>query len=229
MFSQRNIAVTLAWLAGVVATGRAGTPPTPRYVSDRTVVLDFRLDESTEVMEAELWLSRDGGWCWEPVCVDRPTPTCLVFLAPHDGRFELYLALSGIDGPTLPPPEAGDSPHAAVVVDTLPPLIQLHGSPVVAMQQGVPHLRQRMSLIEENLGRGALRVFYRDAGGAWRDGGPARFDPTDRALDWSPPAGAHGAALRLIATDLAGNRAFAEIAAAPAGAVAATHVTEEVE
>lgn len=219
MLNGKNIAVTLAWLAGVVATARCGvSTPAPRYVADRAVVLDFRLAAPAEVAAVELWLSRDGGWCWESVCVDRPTPTSLAFLAPHDGRFELYLVLWGADGPSLPPPVAGDEAHAAVVVDTLPPLIQLHGGPELVVQGGERHVRQRMSLIDENLGRGALRVFYRGADGAWCDGGVAQFDAAERAFDWSPPAGAEGAELRVIATDLAGNRACADMPVLPGGA-----------
>ncbi len=209
---RRNTVLTLACLGAIVPGVLGGADASHvRHVASNRVTLDFELADSASVRDVELWLSRDGGWCWESICVDRQTPTSLVFSAPHDGVFELYLVLRNEIGESLPPPVAGDPPHATVVVDTSPPLFQLHGQPTTTLIDGVTHVRQRLTLIDEHLGRGAVRLFYADLNGEWRDGGPASVDPEGGAFDWTPPADAVGRPLRALATDLAGNRAAADM------------------
>lgn len=196
------------------------TPPAvgqgqPRCIASRDVVLAF--GEADGVSRVEAWVTADDGQRWTPVDAAHVSNGALRYTAESDGRLGFYLVLENDAGRSAAPPEPGDSPHISVIVDTAPPTIQVRRWSVRSGADAAL-IDLRLTLIEENLGAGGLRLFYRTAAGeAWSDGGtltvPQRPDNAAEALvSWPvPPNSADKLDLLLVGTDRAGNSAREEL------------------
>jgi hypothetical protein len=183
-----------------------------RYVNSRQLVLSFEAANAAPVESVEVWVSTDDDSNWAPAEADLTVPGVARYQARQDGRYGFYVVLANSAGCSAEPPERGSQPHVTVVVDTAPPMLQIHQAEFVRGADGVTRLRASLSLIEENLGEAGLRVFYRTAADQpWRDGGPVSV--ADGHTTWPSPTDLDSEVdLRLVATDQAGNRAWEDIA-----------------
>jgi len=186
-----------------------------RYVATREVLLAYATANPAPVEQVDLWVTRDGGKTWSR----EPGRPCgrqtLAFQAPADGWYGFYLVLHNSAGVSADPPAAGTEPHSMAIVDTVAPVLQLHrGSEPPRIVAGCP-FSLRLSLIDEHLGPRPLRAFTRTHGEeTWVDGGWADLDGPE--LTWSAPADLAGPVdLRIVATDLAGNRALDDLLDVP--------------
>lgn len=209
----------------LLTAASAAAGPVPRYLPARRIVVEYQAANGVEVAAAELWVSTDGCATWSRPADVTSGPATLVFTAPADGRYDLFLVLHGAAGGSGPPPVAGCEPIATAIIDTAPPLLQVHGpyregsDESASVEPGVVQLA--VTLIEENLSDSGVRVHYRTPNGQWVDGGVAAV--ADGRLAWrAPPTRAGALDLRIVATDRAGNRAAAEVAAVPIPAAPAT-------
>lgn len=188
-------------LANVAAT---------QYVANRNVVVAYQVAPNANVTDAELWVSTDHGRNWVngmAVWLERPA---LRYFAPDDGRYDFFVVLKNAAGASSPPPEAGTTPLVTVVVDTIPPLLQVHQARASIEPGGPPQVAMTVSLVEENLGEDAIRVFYQTAEDeSWLDGGLAQA--AGGTVTWNVPRDVGGTLrLRIIATDRAGNQTTAD-------------------
>jgi Flp pilus assembly protein TadD len=180
------------------------------YVATHDVVLQYQAVHAAEITRVELWLSIDGGRTWQPTDVER-TGTALRFRTEHEGRNDVFVVLHNAAGPSSDPPTAGAKPTATVYLDTTAPLVQLHAARIETSADQPPRLVLRATLVEENLSGGGLRLFYRGTDPTWHDGGPVTRG--DGVLIWHlPPALPATFDVRVVATDLAGNAASADLA-----------------
>jgi len=190
----------------------------PAYVATREVIIEFQVSHPADDATAHLWVSRDSGRSWSKGDAARVSVHTLKYTAPADGRYDLYLVLCSSAGASGAPPQPGSIPTASVIVDTLPPLLQIHE----ARSESVGGCRRvvfDVSLVEEHLSESAARVFYRTDGSPWRDGGPA--EAISGTITWRVPADVpERADLRVVVTDLAGNQAADEVRAV---AIVPTH------
>lgn len=200
---QRSARIICRLLAlGSAGVAVAGTPPDELlFVNTQDVVISF--DARGVVEGVELWVSRDAGRSWQRQDAPRWGRSSLLFSAPGEGRYDLYVRLIGPQ--PMPRPGRGTAPHRSLVIDTTPPIVQIRA--VGPAPSGQPAtLRIDCIVIEEHLRTGGIRLLYRtDATQPWRDTGlrPA----AGGTLLWRPPQalGDH-CDLRLIVTDAAGNR-----------------------
>ena len=191
------------------ATGVSGA--TARYVASRQVVIEYRAASTNHVEDADVWVSSDSGRSWQKSDAARVGRGTLRFTAPADGTYQFYLVLRNEAGSSAEPPEAGSAPTTTVIVDTVPPLLQLHSASAEITPSDSTRVLVKASLVEENLSESGIRIFYRANSGDWIDGGPATFSAG--VITWTPPESAPSSfALRVVVTDLAGNRASGEIA-----------------
>lgn len=182
-----------------VAACAADAAPRPQFVNTRDVVVSF--DARGLVRRVELWVSRDAGRSWQRVQAPRWDRSSLLYSAPGDGRYELYLRLIGPQ--PMPEPTSGAVPHQSLVVDTVPPIVQIRSATVTTDPPGVA---LDLIVIEEHLRSRAIRLLYRTAADKpWRDTGlrPAGSGPLHLPL---PADATSRLDLRLIVTDAAGNR-----------------------
>lgn len=212
-------ALALACCAG--APARAAPPV--RYVNTHEVAVSFQATDGAAVERVRLWLSRDGGDTWSAYNGRTPVGAGPRFEVTEDGLYDVYVVLESAAGASGPAPAPGAEPHLRVVVDTRPPIVQIHRADRSrsGVGDGADRLEIDVSLYEPHLADGGVRLFLRAAGAAdWRDAGPVQ--PTDGRVAWFAPPGLDRERidLRIVATDLAGNRAaddFAGVSPAPDG------------
>lgn len=195
-----------AWLLLFGSPLRGQPLPAPLFVNSREISLSLGTAGATPT-SVSLYVSTDDGQTWELWPREQPGPATLTFTAPGDGRYAAYLVLDSTAGRSAAPPRPGSRPHALIVVDTAPPTLQLHDAVAVLGDADRPVLRLTVSLLEEHLTDGGVRLFYKPPlGSPWRDGGPVTIQ--NGRADWPLPADALGALdVMLVATDRAGNRA----------------------
>jgi len=228
-------------LAACLATEASAQPqpqparaPQPVYLASRQILIEYDTADRTEV-QPDLWVSTDRGRSWLPAD-PTPRPRSLLYTAPADGRYEFYLVLRDHAGRSTLPPDPGSTPLATCIVDTLPPLLQVHAAEVQTSANAPPKLILRLSLVEENLAADGVRIFYRSHEQPWTDGGPVTL-LDDHAVWTTPPQAGPVLSLRVIATDRAGNSCAAELPQVflptdltnPAKASAASPTTQAVE
>lgn len=197
--------LVLPVLTGVTV---AAAQDAPQYLSSNEIILSYRAHESGPVDRVEVWVTRDGRREWQPVQTTPAGPHAVRFRATKDGSYGFYLVLHNEAGSSAAPPTPSVPPHRTVVVDTRPPTFQIHGTLERPGRSDAPVRLFAVSLIEENLGPTGVRVFYRKAANApWKDGGAAIH--ADDQLHWTVPETFAGAEeIKIVVTDLAGNRAF---------------------
>ncbi|MFH1747316.1 MAG: tetratricopeptide repeat protein [Planctomycetota bacterium] len=202
-------------VAGLILTSAAeALADKPLYVPTRQVLLSYTVTNSTTVTAVDLWVTCNGGQTWESTKNTSLDHGTLKHEVDRDGTWGFYLVLKNDNGSSCPPPEPGTPPHIRVVVDTLAPTLQVHPTESPHSPTGGEMLSLRASLIDENLGTAGTRLFYRTTDATeWRDGGIIEIQ--DSHLRWQIPTSLHGkVGLRVVATDLAGNRSIEELPAA---------------
>jgi len=202
---------SLILMAAALAAESAGAGPL-RYVNSRQLLLSFSADNEAAVETVDVWASRDGGKTWQSIAAERFGTSSLRCEVDEDGWYGFYLVLRNAAGASADPPRPGSEPHLRVIVDTVPPTLQVHAhAEALAPVAGQP-LNIRLSLIDEHLGDTGIRVFYRPAGtNEWTDGGLAVV--SESRISWTVPERLAGQFdLRLAATDRAGNRSIDELA-----------------
>jgi tetratricopeptide (TPR) repeat protein len=199
------LAFAIASLGSLSALGL-----TPRYVNTGQIVLSYRTDPGVPVEQAKVWISRDFRRTWQPVANVVSTPGSVRFQAQADGRYEVYMVLVNSAGQSAPEPQPGAQAHSVIVVDTTPPLLQVHRSAITEPSPGMRYLQLDLTLIEEHLHEHGVRLFYRHhAGDAWRDGGIVRIE--EERGSWPVPADLNAPfQILLVTADQAGNRARSE-------------------
>lgn len=194
-----------------LATAACAHAATPQYLGSRQITLACAPANETTITTAELWVSTDGGRSWSQVPDAWSDDQNLHYTAPADGEYDFFIILINDAGRSSPPPAPGTPPAAAAIVDTTPPLLQVHAAELVMTDETPTSALLQSTFIEENLADNTTRVFYRATGKPWIDGGPATFGANE--FTWPLPDDLTAPAelqLKIVATDLAGNRAASE-------------------
>jgi hypothetical protein len=196
----------------VPLTAAAVQTAAPRHLNSRRIILSFQTATAAPVEHIALWVSTDKGGHWQEVEAGLSESNVVRYEAPADGRYAFYLVLENSAGRSGEAPVSGSRPHATVIVDTVAPTLQVHKAGFVQAAGERAQLQVSLSLIDESLGDAGARLFYRTSGDThWRDGGPVNV--VDGQFSWEPPDTLGSAIdIRVVATDLAGNRAWQEIA-----------------
>lgn len=205
-------------LAASAAAGDAFDRPPPLcYVNSHTVVLNVEAAEGAAVQRTDVWISSDEGRHWRPIDSALSGGASVRFDVPRDGRYGCYVVLENRAGRSASPPRDGAEPHCFVLVDTEPPTLQLHSAERISREGEPVRVRVRLTLLEENLAESGARFFFRlSESDAWRDGGVLTRSG-DTALWEAPPDAVGEVDLRVVVTDLAGNRAADQLDRVPVG------------
>jgi tetratricopeptide (TPR) repeat protein len=209
---RTTLAALLALSSLSPALGQSPGGQELRYVASHQVILSIQAGPNEDVSRTFVWASTDGRQTWQELPSDRVAPTAVRVTVSRDAAYDFYVVLQNQAGRSGPAPGRGSEPHASVIVDTVPPTLQ-GAAEASEMTDAGPRLPIRCSLIEEHLRDHQVRLFYQlpDAG-AWIDGGTLHINNGQTA--WPLPGSiASRARIRLVATDLAGNRATSEFEA----------------
>jgi tetratricopeptide (TPR) repeat protein len=206
----RHRTVAIGLLLGLWAStcpAQITTLEPARFVRQREIRLTYATRGDANVDRVRVFVSIDGGRTWTPIDHRVVAPGTAEVAVRQEGRHDFFMVLENAAGTSSAPPVAGDRPHVSATVDTLPPTMQVHQANLERNAAGSLTARIKLSLIEENLSPDGIRVFYRAQPGAdWTDAGSARYENGAIAIGLSSEI--ERADLRVVVTDLAGNRAF---------------------
>src|SRR5205823_4173751 len=73
----------------------------------------------------ELWVTTDAGQTWVNNGDVDATKPAAPFLAPRDGRYGFLIVPIAADGRRETTPKTGDAPEKTIVVDTVPPVVEV--------------------------------------------------------------------------------------------------------
>lgn len=214
--------LTGAGLASLFAAAPAAgdaldRPPPLYYVNSHTVVLNVEAAEGAAVQRTDVWISSDEGRHWRSIDSALSGGASVRFDVPRDGRYGCYVVLENRAGRSASAPRDGAEPHCFVVVDTEPPTLQLHSAERISREGEPVRVRVRLTLLEENLAESGARFFFRlSESDAWRDGGVLTRSG-ETALWEAPPEAVGEVDLRVVVTDLAGNRSVDQLDRVPVG------------
>lgn len=201
------VAALLANVARQFAPAETAEAAPRAFVASRQIVIDYEAVPPGAPLG--VWLAESGG---PPRRTDavRAGPRQLTLEVGDDGAFDVLIAPM-VDGAVQAPPA-----RLRVVVDTLPPVMQLHA---VSSEPDGEQLRVEISatVLDENLGPDGVRLFVRPRRGApWCDAGVLHVRGGRATVRLGALAGASAATLareariRVVATDLAGNQSADE-------------------
>lgn len=182
----------------------------PRFVNTDQIVLGYQSDPGVPIEQVRVWISRDMRRSWQPVHKVLSTPGSVRFSAQGDGRYDVYMVLVNAAGRSAEDPTPGARSHGVILVDTTPPLLQVHRAEPKTLAGSQRQLRFELTLVEEHLHEHGVRLFYRKSINAdWRDGGAVLID--DGSGVWPIPADLDAPfEILLVTADRAGNRAMSE-------------------
>jgi tetratricopeptide (TPR) repeat protein len=193
----------------------SGLGAEPRYVNSRDILLSYQSVNKMPVAAVHLWVCAESDSRWTPAETASAGLNAVGYRAPQDGVYRFYMVLENAGGVSAPPPTEESAAQLEIVVDTKPPTLQIHRVMRPGAAADRPELRLFVTLVDENLGEAGTRIFYRaNAQGGWVDAGLVKCELG--SIEWALPAELPEMIdIRLIATDLAGNRAVDDILEVP--------------
>jgi hypothetical protein len=165
----------------------------------RSFKIPFKTEQQRGIVEVRLYVSTDQGRHWQLTETTKPENQQFRFNTPTDGYF--WFAVQTVDMQNKPFPPTDDlRANLRVVVDTVPPTVQVQALPARAGEVGVA-----WTVRDDNLDLNlpdALRVEYRPVGGFnWI---PLAVQPGASQVHWNPQANGP-LEVRVAARDRAGN------------------------
>lgn len=208
-----RLAAALAVAAFALVSGAAADPP--RILNSRTIVLAVDSDPASVL---ELHVSTDERKTWRRAACDALAGGTVAYRATGDGLHDFYFVARNAHGVASPLPTAGCASHAQVLVDTLPPILQVREvltAAGAARSNGAAaaprELLIRATVVDQNASNAGVRVFYRPVkSDRWLDGGMRAISGGE--VRWqAPPEIGDAIDLHIMARDLAGNTAGVEL------------------
>ena len=202
------------WLLLLLALCWPALPPAPAaaqapagevlYAGRRDFRIPFTAANRDRLKQLQLFYSTDQGRTWQPSAITAPDQNHFVFICREDGLYWFTVQTLDTQGRYFPPTLEGAQPSLKVVVDTVPPVVQLRPLPSRGGEVGVA-----WDVRDDNLDlrqEGALRLEYRAAGSVgWI---PLPADPSAGQHYWNPQTNA-ALEVHLRVKDRAGNAAEA--------------------
>jgi hypothetical protein len=202
---MRKLSVLLLCLlsSGFVWLDAEAQEPTAGVIffQHRHFNIPFKNDQkSVNVAQLRLYVSSDQGRSWNFTAAAAPDSKQFRFDTPQDGYF--WFAVQTVDnaGKLFPPSQDELKPNLKVIVDTVPPVVQVRALPARNTEVGVS-----WTVKDDNLDLAlpdSVRVEYRLAGGAnWV---PLNLPLGGNQIYWNPHSNAQ-IEVRVLARDRAGN------------------------
>ncbi len=184
--------------------------PEPSAIRQNEFSIPFRLtppaDPAQQPVEVQLHATADHGITWQVASRVKPTAARFVFRAPHDGDY--WFCIRTVDRQGTTRPEGPQKAELKVIVDTLPPRLDL-----TATRGPAGEITAHWQIVDPNLKPESLTIEYQPAPNQpWERlaiepaTATARFTSTGETT-WWPKSADGGATVRAQVTDRAGNPA----------------------
>lgn len=200
--------ISCVTLPALIVAGRMAWAHDLSVVQVPVFDIEYKVNEAALPLESvRLWYTTDGGLTWAEFGKDEDRISPIRFRAPSEGVFGFYFVLTNSAGPSSAPPAKSTKPQQVVLVDSTPPLVQLHQARAVPGVDEVT-VQFRWSAVDSHFPPRPIEVLY----------GPSVEQATHRAtpepiantgmFDWRVPAELTGSlAVKVAATDRAGHSA----------------------
>jgi hypothetical protein len=186
------------------------TDQEPSAIRQNEFSIPFRLtppaDPTQQPVEVQLHASADHGISWQVASRVKPAAGRFVFRAPHDGDY--WFCIRTVDRQGATRPDGPQKPELKVIVDTLPPRLDL-----TATRGPAGEITARWQIVDPNLKPESLTIEYQPAPNQpWERlaiepaTATARYTSTGETT-WWPKAADGSATVRAQVTDRAGNPA----------------------
>lgn len=165
----------------------APDPQTVRYLRTPTVKIDFELYAGRGSISAvDLWVTDDRSVTWKHAEIGAIKKPPVVWTAPRDGTYGLYLIVSNSAGASSPPPTTGTAPQQWVAIDTKPPRITRISATKDANFELNRRIDIRWTADDDHLAERPISIYYRPSDDALFV--PiAKSLPNDGAYAWTVP------------------------------------------
>ena len=200
-----SVLLVLVALGGLRAPSAPGQQAVGGVVQSRyrTFRIPFNVGAgAAQIRQVQLYLSTDQGQTWQPAAVAPPDQRYFRFVADRDGPHWFAVQTLDLDNRVNPPNMQGAQPSLKVMVDTVPPSVQLQALTPHADKVGVA-----WDVRDENLefiANDTVRLEYRPSGGQnWI---PLNLPVGGNQIYWNPQT-TGPVEVRLDARDRAGNTA----------------------
>ncbi len=211
----RILALTLALVLFTnIPVGGAAEPRSYQPPANTPVIpwKRFSLNYAVRVVgnaltsKVEFYITDDGGMTWKKYGEDPDKISPMIITVPSEGTYGLITAVSTNVRPAIPP-RPGTKPDRFIIVDRTPPeasWISPNSQNILLTESGI---ELSWTSSDAHLGLTPVTLEYStDGGNFWL---PLRENlPAKGSINWKPPVtnGTTDIALRIIATDLAGNK-----------------------
>jgi len=189
------LAAGLGWVGAYAQEPGAGVI----FFQLRSFKIPFKT-EQRGVVQVRLYVSTDQGRRWHYTATAAPEDQQFRFSTPTDGYFWFAVQTMDGQGKLFPPTTEDLRPNLRVIVDTVPPVVNVQALQAPAGQAGVS-----WNVRDDNLDLAlpdAIRVEYRPVGGVnWI---PLAVPPGANQIFWNPQANGP-LEVRVQARDRAGN------------------------
>jgi hypothetical protein len=201
--SMRKLSVLLGCLlaGGLAPWAARAQDPGVIFYQHRQFKIPFKNDQRSQgVTQVRLYVSTNQGQKWQYTASAAPEEQHFRFSTPQDGPFWFAVQTVDTQGKLFPPSLEDLKANLKVVIDTLPPRVQ-----VQALQPRQNEIGATWHIQDDNLDLGlpdAVRIEYRQVGAAaWI---PLAAQGGGNQLYWNPQSNAQFE-VRVLARDRAGN------------------------
>ena len=154
-----GLALALGSVAPAAPPGPSRTQIVPS--KQRAFRIPFNIDpaDRPRYKQVQLWASSDGGGRWEKVDSTTPDRPSFTFRAPRDGEFWFAVRTLDTKNRLFPADDADVEPNMKVLVDTVPPKVNLEGQPRRGSIASV-----RWEVVDDRLDLGSFLLEYQTVG-----------------------------------------------------------------
>jgi hypothetical protein len=198
---MRKLSVLPLLLVPGLLLGQATAPLETTYANKREFRIPFNPGPGAQnLKQLQLFVSTDQGQTWAPSAIVAPDQQKFHFLAERDGTYWFSVQSLDLQGKLYPAAMQNAQPSLKVIVDTVPPTVQVQALPPRQGEVGVSWTIRDDYF--DAAGPDALRLEYRLSGGmTWL---PLSVPQGATQFYWNPKASTL-VEVRLRARDRAGN------------------------
>jgi tetratricopeptide (TPR) repeat protein len=148
------LAITLL----ILPTTNANLPA----VGTRQFEIWYQINEDASLLHSVLiWYTNDMGKSWHLAGRDHDREPPMAFRADADGRYGFYVVATNAYGASANPPSPGTIPQFETLIDSTPPLVQVHDTRLTRTAKDIRMLEINWSAVDDHLTDRPIEIAYR--------------------------------------------------------------------
>jgi hypothetical protein len=201
----RLVTIGLGLVLALSTVARSAPPGSTKaptvYSKQRAFRIPFNIEpaDRPRYKQVQLWVSSDGGGHWDKIDTTTPDKPSFTFRATRDGDFWFAVRTLDTKNRLFPADDVDVEPNMKVIVDTVPPQINLEGLPRRGNVASV-----RWEVVDDRLDLGSFLLEYQAVGASEWAQVPVRNPARIGRETWDAGT-AEPLKVRMTVADKAGN------------------------